>query len=72
MNSAPSAADIHLPDGGGAIRGIDEAPSANPATGAGQVTFRIPAPAGRMGFGPALTLQYDSGGATAPLASASI
>jgi len=50
-----------LPTGGGAIRSIAEKFSANPATGSGSMAVPIALPAGRDGFGPELTLGYDSG-----------
>lgn len=58
-NSAPPT--ISLPKGGGAIRGIGEKFAANPVTGTGSMSVPIPASPGRAGFGPQLTLSYDSG-----------
>ena len=52
---------ISLPKGGGAIRGIGEKFTANPATGTGSLTVPLPVSAGRGGFQPALALHYDSG-----------
>lgn len=52
---------ISLPKGGGAIRGIDEKFSANPVTGTGAMTVSIATSPGRSGFGPQLSLSYDSG-----------
>src|SRR5437868_12938881 len=52
---------IALPKGGGTIRGIGEKFAANPVTGTGSVTVPIAVSAGRSGFGPQLTLSYDSG-----------
>jgi RHS repeat-associated protein len=57
---------IHLPKGGGAIRGIGEKFSVNTATGSGSVTVPIATSPGRGGFGPQLTLSYDSGSANGP------
>ena len=53
---------ISLPQGGGAIRGIDEKFAANPVTGAGALTVPIATSKGRSGFGPQLRLSYDSSG----------
>jgi hypothetical protein len=52
---------ISLPKGGGAVRGIGEKFAANPATGTGSLSVPISASPGRSGFGPALSLSYDSG-----------
>lgn len=66
---APSpfeAPQIGLPKGGGAIRGIDEKFTANPATGTGSVAIPLALSAGRSGFGPTLSLGYDSGRGNGP------
>ena len=61
-NASPfSAPQISLPKGGGAIRGIDEKFSANASTGTGSLTIPLPLSPGRSGFGPSLSLTYDSG-----------
>jgi RHS repeat-associated protein len=52
---------LTLPKGGGAIRGIDEKFSANPVTGTGSLSVALPLSPGRSGFGPKLSLNYDSG-----------
>ena len=52
---------ITLPKGGGAIRGVDEKFTANPATGTGSLSIALPISPGRGGFGPSLSLDYDSG-----------
>jgi RHS repeat-associated protein len=52
---------LSLPKGGGAIRGIGEKFAANPATGAGSLTVPLNTSPGRSGFGPQLSLSYDSG-----------
>jgi RHS repeat-associated protein len=52
---------ISLPKGGGAIRGIGEKFAANPVTGTGSMTVPIATSPGRSGFGPQLSLSYDSG-----------
>jgi len=57
---------ISLPKGGGAIRGIDAKFSANPVTGTGSMTVFIATSPGRAGFGPQLSLSYDSGAGNGP------
>ena len=57
---SPSAA-VNLPKGGGAIRSIGEKFAANPATGTGAMSVPIPTSPGRSGFGPKLSIAYDSG-----------
>src|ERR1700680_3223080 len=52
---------IGLPKGGGAIRGIGEKFQANAATGTGKLTIPLALSPGRSGFGPDLSLSYDSG-----------
>ncbi len=63
-SSAPPV--ISLPKGGGAIRGIGEKFAANPVTGTGSLTIPIPTSPGRSGFGPQLSLSYDSGSGNGP------
>jgi RHS repeat-associated protein len=55
-----------LPKGGGAIRGIGEKFAANPVTGTGSLSLPIYASPGRSGFGPQLSLSYDSGASNGP------
>ncbi|HEY7418933.1 MAG TPA: SpvB/TcaC N-terminal domain-containing protein, partial [Ktedonobacteraceae bacterium] len=62
-NPLPS---ISLPRGGGAIRGIGEKFAANPVTGTGSLTVPIYTSPGRFGFGPQLSLSYDSGAGNGP------
>src|SRR5262245_49492230 len=57
---------ISLPKGGGAIRGIGEKLAANPVTGTGSMTVPIATSPGRAGFGPQLSLSYDSGSGNGP------
>ena len=57
---------ISLPKGGGAIRGMGEKFAANPVTGTGSTTVPIPTSPGRSGFGPQLSLSYDSGAGNGP------
>jgi len=64
--SLVTAATVSLPKGGGAVRGIGEKFAANPVTGTGSFTIPLPASPGRSGFGPSLTLAYDSGAAHGP------
>jgi hypothetical protein len=61
-----SAPSLSLPKGGGAIRGIGEKFSANPVTGTGSLTVPIYTSPGRSGFGPQLSLSYDSGAGNGP------
>ena len=61
-----SAPTVQLPRGGGALRGIGEKFDANPVTGTGSLTVPIATSPGRSGFGPRLTLGYDSGAGNGP------
>src|SRR5881392_4333487 len=61
-----SAPAISLPKGGGAIRGIGEKFGANPVTGTGSLSVPIATSPGRSGFGPQLSLSYDSGAGNGP------
>jgi RHS repeat-associated protein len=56
-----TAPKVSLPTGGGAIRGIDEKFATNPATGTGSLSIPLALSPGRSGFGPKLSLDYDSG-----------
>ncbi len=60
------APSISLPKGGGAIRGIGEKFAANPVTGTGSMSVPIATSPGRSGFGPELSLSYDSGAGNGP------
>ena len=62
----PVAPSISLPKGGGAIRGMGEKFAANPVTGTGSMTVPIATSPGRAGFGPQLSLSYDSGSGNGP------
>src|SRR5262249_3911329 len=62
----PSSPSISLPKGGGAIRGIGEKFAANPVTGTGSLSVPIFTSPGRAGFGPPLSLSYDSGSGNGP------
>src|SRR6266540_4587453 len=57
---------LSLPKGGGAIRGIGEKFAANPVTGSGSLIVPIFTSPGRSGFGPSLSLEYDSGSGNGP------
>src|SRR5216117_1818153 len=61
-----SPPSISLPKGGGAIRGIGEKFAANPVTGTGSLSVPLPTSPGRSGFGPQLSLSYDSGAGNGP------
>src|SRR4051812_47288054 len=61
-----SAPAIVLPKGGGAIRGIGEKFAANPVSGTGSMSIPIALSPGRSGFGPQLSLAYDSGAGNGP------
>jgi hypothetical protein len=65
-DSRTSAPRISLPKGGGAIRGIGEKFAANPVTGTGALTVPLTVSPGRSGFGPHLSLSYDSGAGNGP------
>ena len=62
--SSPAA--VTLPKGGGAIKGMGEKFAANPVTGTGSMTVPIATSPGRSGFGPQLSLSYDSGAGNGP------
>ncbi len=64
--SASPLPSISLPKGGGAIRGIGEKFAANPVTGTGSLSVPIFTSPGRFGFGPQLSLSYDSGSGNGP------
>src|SRR5579871_4110477 len=64
--SAYSVPTISLPKGGGAIRGIGEKFAANPVTGTGSMNVPIVTSPSRGGFGPQLSLSYDSGAGNGP------
>lgn len=57
---------LSLPRGGGAVRGIGETFTTNPATGTGAMTVPLATSPGRSGFGPKLALSYDSGAGNGP------
>lgn len=61
-----AAPSISLPRGGGAIRGLGEKFGANPVTGTASISVPIATSPGRSGFGPQLSLSYDSGAGNGP------
>src|SRR6516162_6668418 len=63
---AVAAPTISLPKGGGAIRGMGEKFAANPVTGTGSMSVPIATSPGRSGFGPRLSMSYDSGVGNGP------
>src|SRR2546426_1140563 len=65
-NASTSPPSLALPKGGGAIRGIGEKFAANPVTGTGSLTVPVYTSPGRSGFGPQLSLSYDSGNGNSP------
>jgi RHS repeat-associated protein len=65
-NFSVQAPSISLPKGGGAIRGIGEKFAANPVTGTAGMSIPIATSPGRSGFGPQLSLSYDSGSGNGP------
>lgn len=52
---------VSLPKGGGAIKGMGEKFAANPVKGTGSMSVPIATSPGRSGFGPQLSVSYDSG-----------
>ena len=65
-DGAEIAPEISLPKGGGAIRSIGEKFVANPANGTATFTVPIALSPGRSGFGPQISLSYDSGSGNGP------
>ena len=57
---------ISLPKGGGAIHGIGEKFRVNPVNGTSTLSIPIAASPGRNGFGPQVSLSYDSGAGNGP------
>jgi RHS repeat-associated protein len=62
----PAVPSISLPKGGGAIRDIGETFNVDAATGTAQLSVPIAVSPGRLGFGPSLSLSYDSGAGNGP------
>ena len=63
---AVNVPQVSLPKGGGAIRGMGEKFATNPVTGTGTLSVPIATSPGRSGFGPQLSLSYDSGAGNGP------
>ncbi len=66
LSNAIKSPQIALPKGGGAIRNMGEKFAANPVTGTGSMSVPIATSPGRSGFGPQLSLSYDSGAGNGP------
>ena len=62
----PAPPSVSLPKGGGAIRDIGEKFSVSAATGTASLAIPVATSLGRAGFGPSLTLSYDSGSGNGP------
>jgi RHS repeat-associated protein len=62
----PAPPAVSLPKGGGAIKDIGEKFSVSAATGTAGLTIPVATSPGRAGFGPSLSLSYDSGGGNGP------
>jgi RHS repeat-associated protein len=58
--------EIVPPKGGGAISGMGEKFAANPVSGTGSMSVPIATSAGRSGFSPQLSINYDSAAANGP------
>jgi RHS repeat-associated protein len=65
-NGQSSLPSISVPKGGGAMRGIGEKFGVNPVTGTASASIPIFTSPGRSGFGPSLSLSYDSGMGNGP------
>ena len=65
-NKISTAPTLSLPKGGGAIRDIGEKFDVNPATGSASFSVPIAVSPGRSGFGPQLSLAYNSGSGNGP------
>ena len=61
-----SAPVLSLPKGGGAIRDIGEKFDVNPTTGTASFSVPIALSPGRAGFGPQLSISYNSGSGNGP------
>jgi len=65
-NFASTSPSISLPKGGGSIHGMGEKFGTNPVTGTGTMSIPIATSPGRSGFGPKLSLSYNSGAGNGP------
>ncbi|WP_162902873.1 SpvB/TcaC N-terminal domain-containing protein [Taibaiella koreensis] len=61
-----SAPVLSLPKGGGALKGIDEKFSVNAVNGTAGLEVPLPLSPGRGGFGPGLSVSYNSGSGNGP------
>ncbi|HZS41266.1 MAG TPA: SpvB/TcaC N-terminal domain-containing protein, partial [Polyangia bacterium] len=57
---------LSLPKGGGALRGMGEKFATHPSNGTASLSIPIATSPGRSGFGPQLSLDYDSGAPNGP------
>ena len=62
----PAPPSVSLPKGGGAIRDIGEKFTVDAATGTASLAVPVATSPGRAGFGPSLSLSYDSGAGNGP------
>ena len=62
----PVPPSVSLPKGGGALRDIGEKFSVSAATGTASLAIPVATSPGRAGFGPSLSLSYDSGSGNGP------
>ena len=62
----PLPPSVSLPKGGGAIRDIGEKFTVSAATGTASLAVPVATSPGRAGFGPSLSLAYDSGAGNGP------
>jgi len=62
----PAPPSVSLPKGGGAIRDIGEKFAVTAATGTASLAVPVATSPGRAGFGPSLSLEYDSGAGNSP------
>ena len=56
LPTVPVVPAVSLPKGGGAVRGLGDNLTVNPATGTATLRIPLPTTAGRSGFGPSLAM----------------
>lgn len=66
LEEFPTLPSVSLPKGGGAIRGIDEKLMVEQPTGSARCRVPVFTSPARAGFGPRLSLSYDSGSGNGP------
>src|SRR6476620_6895685 len=66
QGNASQLPSVNLPKGGGAICGMGEKFTTNPASGTASLSVPLGISPGRSDFGPELTLSYDSGAGNGP------